>query len=303
MNLYLKWYYWYKNFGDELLLFWVLRYLTKTYKPKKIYIEAQDVNWLQNRLDLHQKTLLDAHIVYQPVEKKSHLFLSIDLVVFGWWESISDARPFPYNGWTYVFWFFFTILSWKYIILGWVGTRKSFWSRCLYWLFLTKAQHILVRDKQSYNNAVRYNQKITLHHDFAYDVLPLFIHNQPKKQHNQNILIINANPYIWSEKVKQYIIDYAQNHPDYDYVYLPAEWVDTQYYYLLKKSLPTLRLYDWTAYNLLETVRFVLQASSGIAARLHVLILLDYAGVPYTPLVYQEKITHILWVSNDLRKL
>jgi len=52
MHIYISWYYWYKNFWDELLLLWMLNYITKVSinNISKITIECKDPNFLTNLL-------------------------------------------------------------------------------------------------------------------------------------------------------------------------------------------------------------------------------------------------------------
>lgn len=293
MKIYLKGYYWYKNFWDELLLFGVIVYLYETYKYTTLYIEALHSSWLQDRLEKH-KTLLPwwwlQDIILVP--KRANITLSRDLTVFWWWEVVTDARGFPYNWWTYIFWFLRTIITGKYILLWWIGTIKQKATPLLYSLFLKRATYIRVRDAWSFEIAKKYNSQTLLERDFAYDILDGL---QIKRTTSNNTIIINCNPYIWSKETKKIIIDYAKGFEDKRLLYVPAEiWCDDIYYEELKKSLPALELYDWTLSPLEHTFSLFANSDWWIWARLHVLLLLDYYKIPYKPLIYQEKIKKVL---------
>lgn len=291
MIIYLKWYYGHKNFGDELLLFGVLDYLKNTFQAKTVYIESQNTAWLQQRFS-QNTSLLPAWLVVIPCKKRSNLFTKRDLTVFWWWEAVTDARGFPYNGWTYMFWFFWTIITWKYIVLWGVGTIRFVSTNWLYNLFLWNAQNIIVRDAWSYSIAKKFNKNTTLYHDFAYDVLEKIASKKPKL--NQTC-IINCNPYIRSPETKSKIIDFAHKYSTYKKIYIPAEiWCDDVFYAQLAQDIPELSLYDRTDYWLQETILLIWSSRVGIAARLHVLLLLDYFWATYTPLIYQKKITKVL---------
>lgn len=57
-------------------------------------------------------------------------------------------------------------------------------------------------------------------------------------------------------------------------------------------------VYDRTQHSLKDTLTLFANARYAIGTRLHFLILTDYYGVSYEPLVYQEKITKVLNISK-----
>jgi len=50
MEGYLRGYYGYKNFGDELLFFGVIRHLFVKYPLTKLFVEVGDVSWMEDRV-------------------------------------------------------------------------------------------------------------------------------------------------------------------------------------------------------------------------------------------------------------
>lgn len=296
MTIYLKWYYWYKNLGDELLLFGVINRLVSEYNTSKIYIESADITRLNHRLTTNSRAVPDS-VTVLPVSKKANLRTKRDLTVFWWWEVVSDARPFPYNGWTYLALFLPTLITKKYIIIWWVGIPKRVSTKRLYAIFLKRAQKMVVRDKHSFQVSKQYSEYCTLYKDFCYDFLAQYMSRYTKKPRQSNHLIININKYIRSQKTQDTIYDRAEQHKTV--YYIPWElWSDDVFYKQLKETIPHLQLLDRTVISLEELLWIVSTAEYGIAARLHVLLLLDYFWVKYTPLVYQEKINHVLWVPK-----
>jgi polysaccharide pyruvyl transferase WcaK-like protein len=228
MHYYLKWYYGYKNFGDELLLLWVLKYLVQEMQMKECTIETPDPKWLDQRLQRHAEyfptlTITYASTLHQTIVKQ----LTCDSIVIWWGEVITDARKAPHNGWNYLIRNYWLKLFWKKIVLlWWFWTPKSFWSTVLYWLLYTWASKIICRESASYERVSQYVSKdnVLLHEDFSYTILKQTSSDSSKV----NSVIVNCNPYIWSEKTKSTIIEYCTTWAYSSVWYFPAELsVDT----------------------------------------------------------------------------
>lgn len=294
----LKWYYGYKNFGDEVLLLGVIPYLFKNHALDHLYIESADTVRLQTWLDRHQEllgayfslvTLIDKHTA--SAYKRDELFL--------WWgEVLTDGRPFPYNGRNYLFRYPQTIFSGAYHLLWGIGTPKSVLSSRLWKQLVWKAKTVIVREKRSYEVVLRYRAKeyTTLYHDFAEDVLPTIIGSLPQSSLEQKVsstALINVNPYIRSQATKKKLIEYATQYSQA--YFFPAEmWVDDRFFSELAAAIPWLTLYDRTAYSLEEICKEMAACTGVMAARLHVLRLAKLLHIPFEPLVYQEKISTFL---------
>lgn len=294
----LKWYYGYKNFGDEVLLLWVIPYVFKNYPLTHLYIESADTVWLKVRLDrhaellgeyVHQLTLIEKHTAKQ--YHRDELFL--------WWgEVLTDGRPFPYNGRNYLFRYPQTIFRGAYHLLWGIWTPWTWISSWLWKLLVWRAKTVIVRETRSYEIVVRYRGKenTMLYHDFAEDVLPRII-KDANIVFTQKTLpakhLLNTNPYIWSAETKQKLISFARNSPHA--YYFPAEiGVDDQFFDELASEIPWLVYYDRTQYALPQICQYISFFSGVIAARLHVLRLAKLLHIPFEPLVYQEKISTFL---------
>ena len=300
-KLYLKWYYWYKNFGDELLLLWVLTYLKNTYWAIHITIETQDTIRLNHWMDVHAWYFPDCKLSYASSRYETIVAqCKADYLIIWWWEVITDARSIPYNWWNYLLRNYWYRLFWKKIVLlWWFWVPKHIWSNFLYKILYNYANSIVCREPASYERVIQYvsKNKCVLHEDFAYTILRSIktIHWSSSLWHG-TYAIINCNPYIWSAETKQKIINYCSQGWYDSLIYFPAELtIDAPMYNELLKELPNLIWYDRTAESLKTIALLFASASWWIAARLHVLILLQFYWVEYTPLVYQEKITKILW--------
>lgn len=296
MHYYIKWYYWYKNFWDELLLLGVITYLVETMDMKTCTIETPDPLWLYEWLEKHTQyfpilTIDYASTIYQTVTKQ----ILCDSLVIWWGEVITDARSFPHNWWNYLFRNYRLKFLWKKIILlWWFWEPLRFWSKLLYSLLYRWASKIICRESASYQRILNYVSKdnVLLHEDFSYSILKKVSVKMQKKKY----AIVNCNPYIWSDATKEKITNYCVDGWYDRLIYFPAELtIDTPMYKELKRELPALEWFDRTHYSLNEISELYINSFWGIAARLHVLILLDYYNISYTPLVYQEKITKILW--------
>ncbi len=298
-HIYLTWYYWYKNFWDELLLLWVLWYISTKHPTAKIYIQSDNVwrleYWLASNNDIfHQVWQLDVNVYVVPSlpffpSKWSHL-------VIGGWEVVTDARSFPYNWRTYFKYVFWIILG-KYSLYGGIWTIEKFWSKLLYFLLLWRAEQIVVREQYSRDVAATYSDHVTLHHDFAYDALKLCSKINAIKN-KKSYILINVNKHIRNQQTKSILLDTAKKYESHRIYFFPASvWVDDSDLSLLsdiQQIIPTIELYDWTKHSLLDTLVFVAWAQYAVAARLHIVLLIKYFDIPFLPLIYQEKISRIL---------
>lgn len=294
-HIYLKWYYWFRNFGDELLLLGVINYLVQRYQCVTLVIETPDVSRLQSWIKKNSTHLPIVTIKYACWFIETIRYsASCGLIVIGWGEVVTDARAFPHNWWNYLLRNYPRKLIWKKItLLWWFGTAKWLSTRLLHQLLYRWTYEIITRESASYERvcSVVERDSVVAHKDFSYSILNKYAASLNK----ESLCIINCNPYIWSHETEQKIIAYTQKW-NYDrLIYIPAELtIDAPMYESLKKHLPNLIRYDRTHHTLEEITTLIASSSWWIAARLHILILLDYYWIPYQPLVYQEKITKIL---------
>lgn len=291
MKLFLKWYYWYKNFWDELLLIWVIKWIFKTYSVDTLHIQAWNEKrlkqWLKNNDRLIKPFDEKIEVVAKDVDIKT---IQPDLIIFGGWEVLTDQRSFPYDGWNYLIKYRKYIRWGKSVFLWWVWTPRWLMTKILYNLTLPKAQQIVVREKKSYSTALAYNENVILHRDFAQDVVE-YLSTSIKLKEDQDYILINLNSYISNKKSLREIKSFISNYYKHTKYYVPFDIEnDMKYYYILKKDIPELELYDWTKNSLEDTLNFFANAEAWIGARLHFLLLLYWFNKRLKPLFYQEKI-------------
>ncbi len=290
---YLKGYYGYKNFGDELLLFGVISYLSTLWYTH-VAIETPHIQWLRDRCKQHQHLYTLPFSALSFVAANSRERRSFMDKVFGWGEVVTDARPFPYNGRNYLLWFFKDILRWKYLLLWGIWTLSRLSTKILYRALLWKASLIVVREEDSYRVAEKYSKHVVQYHDFAYDVLSGLDSCRTEKIWNDNkngYGIINLTPYLRNDDIKKRIQSLVNTYSWLQWYSFPWEiGVDDKRQHEISELVPWIQRFDRSKYSLEETISFLSGATCALASRLHVLVCLHRAGVPYEPVVYQEKI-------------
>lgn len=188
MEGYLRGYYGYKNFGDELLFFGAVRRLFAKYPLTKLFVEVGNKHRMDDRVrENYQGLLTEKQLnALKLVDAKQHSHKIITHLInflgfgkyrkmfkfFGGGEVLSDERPFPHDGRNIPLLFNFSVQSGKFILMGGIGKPRKKRTGKLYEYLLPKAEKIIVRDKDSYEIAKRLNPNSTvLHQDFAQEII------------------------------------------------------------------------------------------------------------------------------------
>ncbi len=302
---YIRWYYWYKNFWDELLLLWVISYLVKKYGLSCFVIQTPDPDRLDQWMNMH--VLWDT-ITIHTTNSFPLLLPKKSLLVLWWWEVLTDARVFPYNGWSYFVKHGFQLFFSDYIILWWVWTIKKRGTDFLYKIILKHAISVVMRDYSSYTIASAYTKKAVHYHDFAFDALAdesylsLGDSDQEAPIHiwETDYIIINVNVHIRNhqtiEKLKSHLSTYDETR--FAFYFFPASvWNDDSDSLLLpslKDIFSSIQMIDWTDFSLVQIEQFFQWSRLVISARLHVVLMGLHSWVPTIPLVYQEKVQRLM---------
>ena len=168
---------------------------------------------------------------------------------------------------------------------------------------LSRAQAVYVREKHSLSIAEEYTAHAHLVTDFSTPVIEKFLQHGRKHTHKKPYVLINLHHSIATSESIQKIVDFCAAHPDEEKIFFPAAIQydrdvsnanDRPLYDRLLKLIPGLVRYDWTLHSVDETLGLFAGATAGIGARLHFLYPLHLMKIPYTPLVYQEKINKLL---------
>lgn len=306
MKLYIKWYYGYKNFGDELLLIWLVNYFAKVYSPTHIYIESADKKFLTDRISKNQEYFeipLNKITITTKLEYiyKYPLYIWCHKIIWGG-ECISPVAKFP-NWWRkYLIWFWRDLLSKNYTICWGIGTPSES-NKKLYKILLGRAKSIVVRDPESQKISLIYNPKTVLYHDFAIDVIDKYTAEKAKKikgekaKVNNKYVLLNLKKSEYNDENLKLIKEFVSKYPDHKIIYIANFiWEDDGLIYSLFTDLNRdIELYDWTYRKLDKTFRLFDNCEAGWWVRLHFLMILKTLWKDYEYIYYQEKIRKLIW--------
>ncbi|HMS91249.1 MAG TPA: polysaccharide pyruvyl transferase family protein, partial [Candidatus Absconditabacterales bacterium] len=166
MEGYLRGYYGYKNFGDELLFFGVVKRLSVKYPLTKLFVEVGNVSWMEDRVrENYQGFLTEKQLKsIKFINAKQHKYKIITHLInllgrgkykkvfkfFGGGEVLSDERDFPHDGRNIPLLFNYSVRHKQFVLLGGIGKIRKSWTETLYRYLLPKAEMIVVRDRESY---------------------------------------------------------------------------------------------------------------------------------------------------------
>ncbi|HRX63534.1 MAG TPA: polysaccharide pyruvyl transferase family protein [Candidatus Absconditabacterales bacterium] len=292
MKLYLKGFYGYKNFGDEMLLFGLLNYLQAQYNPELIAIEVGDKKRMEHRIrqnhdfldtGIRDKIELVPNAVVSKRFKQFQSFLGFDkykkyFKVFGGGEVLDESRRFPHNGWNLVLLHHYSIRKHNFVLVGGIGTDEQKSTKRLYKYILPRAQKIICREEGSVKIAKKYSKKnVLLHKDFSESALSSVVRNGRNavlrySLRTEKFILINIGPKYYTPQNIQKIADYCKKYTKSQKIFFPGDInFDKQYYHKLRKIIPDLEIYDWTKHSLSDTLKLFQDCQGGIGSRLHFL--------------------------------
>ncbi len=326
---YLKWYYGYKNFWDELLVLGVIQYLFSRYPLQKLTIEVEDIDWFWTWLRRHESYIPDVLSKVELVSNKdrfgiiSKAMLRLDTHLFlGWGEVFTPARGRFHGGWNLLILFWHYFLRRQVTLLGWISKAKWRFFRLLYSFVIPRCQTIVLREKFSLQYVKELfpgANNLVLYKDFGHafiESLSLpsiestpYLSTKSKTCLHCPYLIINTNPHVDMSMLTQVLSTLTGIDTVSDLVYFAWDKVDTVFYAQLSTLLSTHRwtMFDWTEHDILSIIDLFRHAKGGVWVRLHVLSMFVWFGVPYSCVVYQEKISKFLdvwaeeWVWEKLK--
>lgn len=304
MKLYVKGFYGYKNFGDEVILFGLLNFLQKQYNPEKIVVEVWDLQRIQSRVNMNLEFLdqwvLDKldFVENSEISKRFRQILSIlwfgkyrdFFKVFGGWEVLDESRKFPHDGRNLAILHHKNILKKQFILVGGIWKNSQNKTKFLFKFLLPKAQKIYCREKTSLSRASKYGWDCKLIDDFCTDALSRK-KIETKKDKKSNILI-NISPKYFCENNLKKIENFVWNaSPDCDKIFFPADInLDKDYYSEIIKNIPNLQIYDRTKHKLVDTINLFENCVWWIWSRLHFLYPLKYFWKDFESLSDSDKI-------------
>lgn len=319
MHWFLKCYYGYKNWWDELLFFGVIDWIKNNTNVTNLTIEVGDKEWMQQWYQRHQTIIDDIGVVCTFVLKWDSCQLANDcLYFFGWGEVINDqdsytlpkkpskkqillsflSKFFTRSGWNYYLQYWKIIQKKQFFLLGGIWNPYKLTTKALYTIFLSKAKKIVTRDSTSQQIALSYNKNSVLYHDFSDYILERFRQDGNKERIKfspNSYILINTQEHSRSKNTIEKIIAFVQWHSNKIPVYFPCDaHSDTKYFTMLQSYIPWLQLYDRTQYSVYETLTLFANATAGIGSRLHFLYPLHSFGKQYTTTTTKDKVAKLL---------
>lgn len=295
MHILIKWFYWFKNFGDELILLSLLARIEDFYQPEKISILCGDPQWLEQRILKHKDFLPPIFsklcFVAKPnrIQQIKMFFWfyseSYDLIIFGGWEVLDEDRKFPYNWRNIPLLYRKYIRQKKFILLWGFWTRKKWGSEYLHHKLFNQAQFIGARDVNSFKQAQFFvpdyeKNKVQLFWDFS-----LFFLEETKNLFEQTPFENNRGDYIlinyWdnchSKESLDQIKHFLEQHKNTLSIYVPMNIEEeNKYFPLLQEHIPSLEKFDRSVAGVASTLKLFFFSQWGIGTKLHFLYPLKY---------------------------
>lgn len=303
---YLRWYYGYKNFGDELLFFWVVDRIFSHYPEiKNLVIEVNNKTWMEYRVKKNHHEYLAKELYHKIsfIEIKQHRWKRLTHIFrllgfgkhrsyftfFGGGEVLSDERSFPHDGRNIPLLFASTVRKGNFMLLGGIWTPKKRRTNLLYNILLPRAKGIITREETSYKTAIKRNGHTSLYQDFSQNIIQKA--DCKKKVIQKSYVLINCNKKSRNPDTKQRIVDFCKTHAQHKKMFFPCDMNDDIHcFYDLQQDIPDLEMFDRTKYSLQDSLCVFKNTTAAIWARLHFLLPLKLYKKPFISIKYAEKI-------------
>ena len=313
MHLLIKWYYWYKNLWDELIIFSLLNRADERFNPNKISIECGDEKRFENWIIEHKDFLIPwivkkLNFLPKPNWKeKMKICLWMrrnlyDFIILWGWEVIDESRNFLYRWWNLFFQYRWSIKQWITAIVGGLGTNKKLWTSFLQNFLVKNSNIIILRDQNSFKltkeileqNWQNWEDKAEYDWDLTLSLLEetkeIFTKEKIKSKRDSYYLV-NFSPLCDKEKSFKLIRKFADSHKKLQPIYIGCnKSEDEKFFKDILEVLPNCEMFDWTQANIAETLKLFYFAEWGIWARLHFLYILKFFGKEFIQLHNSHKI-------------
>ena len=313
MHILIKWYYWYKNLWDELIIFSLLNRANERFNPNKISIECWNKDWLKNRIIRHKDFLVPwiiekLNFLPKPNRKekiKICLWMKrklYDFIILWWWEVIDESRDFLYRWWNLFLQYRRSIKKWITAIIGWLWTNKKLWTSFLQNFFIKNANIIILRDQNSFKltkkileqNWQNRKEKSEYGWDLTLSLLEEAkeIFSEKKiKSNRYPYYLINCSPLCDGKKCFKLIKKFVDYYKDLQPIYVACNtYEDEKFFKDIQKILPNCEKFNRTQTNITETLKLFYFAEGGIWARLHFLYILKFFKKKFIQLHNSHKI-------------
>lgn len=308
---FLKCFYGYRNWWDELLFRGVIDYIADRYPDiDHLDVEVADVTWMQSWREINKGSIWASAIAtpfVTGVRQISFVPLSRDLgdnfrydkYFFGGGELFAESRWW-HGGWNYLLRYFFAINSKPYVLLGGFEKATTRWQKILYKYLLPKAEAIVCRDEISFQTVSNYvddKNKITLHEDFAVKIIQTIRWNNEVKTNQAPYALVNLIEHRLDETARAMIQQWHKNYKDTqsgEIIYFPCTAKDTQRQETLTTRWIVSEVYDRTKHTVEESLSLFAQADAVVGSRLHLLLPAQVLDRPRLAISYAEKIDKLI---------
>ena len=313
MHLLIKWYYWYKNLWDELIIFSLLNRADEHFNPDKISIECWDEKWLENWIIKHKAFLVPwiiekLNFLPKPnLKEKIEICLWMrrnlyDFIILWWWEVVDESRSFLYRWWNLFFQYRWNIKQWNTAIVGGLWTNKKRWTSFLQNFLVKNTNIIILRDQNSFEltkKILEYSwQNREDKAEYDWDLtLPLLeeakdIFKEEKiKSGRDPYYLINFSPLCNKEESFKLIRKFSDSHKKMQPIYIACnKFEDEKFFNDIQEILPNCEMFDRTQANIPETLKVFYFAEWWIWARLHFLYILKFFDKKFVQLHTSHKI-------------
>lgn len=281
---------------------------------KKIFIVSQDNEWLKKFLskevDCSGITFLDelprgfrSTIKYIKKNGFSQIkdFWSIDTVILGWGEILTEESPHSYY---YRFWSIWPSLLLRrnlYIMWG-VQIPKKQINKILFNLILRNTNKIYCRDFECVSELKKYwfeNAEFFMDTSyFVRDNWKKYLHKDGKKY---IVVNINKNGKQFMDDLKKEVKIYLDKWYECYFVPVCDGWTDddNRFFSEIQKDFPSIKLKKWDD-DFEKFLQFLWWAEIVISARLHLYLISEYIWLDTKVFPYQKKINKMQKVISEL---
>lgn len=297
-----------------MLFFGVLQRIFTTYPLHTLYIEVWDKARMEKRIQRNNERILlpkwDIKIVEIKQHKRKILTHILNFIGMGkyrkmfkfFWggEVLSDERPFPHDGRNIPLLFHYAVRTKKFALLWGIGTARKTMTHRLYSTIIPRAQHIILRDKSSYDTACTFTKNkeaIELYQDFAQETILQVSEksDEVSEKSEKKYILINMKNSEMKEKNIHKIQQFCKKYADYEKIFFPCDMQDdAKCFEHIQKIAPELQMFDRTQYSLSEILSLFYHSTWGIGCRLHFLLPLKLYTKDFEAIPYAEKISKLI---------
>lgn len=308
---FLKCFYGYRNWWDELLFRGVIDYIATHYPEiEHLDVEVADVTWMQSWREINKGSMWVSaiatpfvtgvrHISFIPLSRDIGDNFRYDKYFFGGGELFAESRWF-HGGWNYLLRYFFAINSKPFVLLGGFEKANTRWQKILYKYVFRKAEAIICRDSISHQTVsmhVQQREKALLYEDFAIKIIQIARWNKEMKQVQSPYALVNLIEHRLDDAAREMMQQWYRNYKDTqngEIVYFPCTNTDKKRHETLITRGVVSQLYNREEHTIEESLSLFAHADAVVWSRLHFLLPAQILDRPRLAISYAEKIDKLI---------